>query len=190
MCTLDQARDSLHLSVCSMVVYVYQSCSTRRWLSHHSSSMFHSIHGSVVGIRQIAAAGNSVSIFLDKFVVICCLVVGVVVYVTPASRYLTYPSLHASCPFVSICLLVAYMKPANALNLKPKTLNPLTIRSCWCFVSISCFGCMLSAGPFSPFVLLDVRLHLLMLGCMLLSSPLSPSILLDVLFCVDLLLVV
>ncbi len=49
---------------------------------------------------------------------------------------------------------------------------------------------MLSAGPFSPFVLLDVRLHLLMLGCMLLSSPLSPSILLDVLFCVDLLLVV
>ncbi len=92
--------------------------------------MFHSIHGSVVGIRQIAAAGNSVSIFLDKFVVICCLVVGVVVYVTPASRYLTYPSLHASCPFVSICLLVAYMKPANALNLKPKTLNPLTIRSC------------------------------------------------------------
>jgi hypothetical protein len=27
-------------------------------------------------------------------------------------------------------LLVAYMKPANALNLKPKTLNPVTIRSC------------------------------------------------------------
>jgi hypothetical protein len=27
-------------------------------------------------------------------------------------------------------LLVAYMKPANALNLKPKTLNPITIRSC------------------------------------------------------------
>ncbi len=91
--------------------------------------MFHSIHGSVVGIIQIAPAGNSVSIFLDKFVVISCLVV-VIVYVTPASRYLTYPSLHASCPFVSICLLVAYMKPANALNLKPKTLNPITILSC------------------------------------------------------------
>ncbi len=49
---------------------------------------------------------------------------------------------------------------------------------------------MLSAGPFSPFVLLDVRPHLLILGCMLLASPLSPSVLLDVLFCVDLLLAV
>jgi hypothetical protein len=108
--------------------------------------MFHSIHGSVVGIIQIAAAGNSVSIFLDKFVVICCLVV--VVYVTPASRYLTYPSLHV-CRFalcmspaevqftilIHVCfdlLLVLYMNPASVKS-------PFFVM----FVSICCIlGCV------------------------------------------------
>ncbi len=123
MCTLDRARDSLCLSVCSMVVYIYiyinPAVAAGDLVTILPRCSFRSM-ARFLGIIQIAAAGNSVSIFLDKFVVICCLVVVVVVvYVTPASRYLTYPSLHAFCPFVSICLLLAYMKPANALNLKP-----------------------------------------------------------------------
>lgn len=124
MCTLDQARDSLHLSVCSMVVYIYiyQSCSSRRWLSYHSSSMFHSIHGSVVGIIQIAAAGNSVSIFLDKFVVICCLVVVVVLsmWLLQVGTLPVHHCMLLARLFQSVCLLHTWnLQMLWTLNLKP-----------------------------------------------------------------------